>query len=559
MQQSCRQCSAGFEVTDDDLAFLQKVSPVIGGVRYDVPPPTLCPDCRTKRRIAWRNERSLYLRPCEICRKTKVSSYAPESPLHTCCKECIHGDRWDAMSYGRDIDWSKPFLENLKDLMSAVPLMMLFQSGTVVNCDYINFAGTDCRNCYLIFNSGRAEDCYYARGLVGSKDCCDMTIASNDQFCYECVNCADSYRLFHSQNSTQCSESAFLFNCRRCTNCFGCTNLVQKEYHLFNKPCTPEEFAEAMATITSAAKTAAMQSRFAEMRKSAIHRASNNINAEGCTGDYLINAKNCQNCYEMVNAEDCRNVLFSKMCRDCVDILGYGYDSELLYEDVGVGLSSNAMACFTSDGMHDAYFCLYSQSLTDCFGCISMHHKKNCILNRQYSKEEYERIVPKIIESMRADGSWGEFLPQQMSPYGYNETIGADYGPMTEAQATQWGFRWTRYAPPKPTSSKVVPGTSLPDTIAEVPDEILEWAVECEETRKPFKITKQELDFYRRMGLPVPRLHPDERHRRRELLRNPCTTWTRACAKCGKDMPTTYAPDRPETVYCEECYAREVY
>ena len=33
----------------------------------------------------------------------------------------------------------------------------------------------------------------------------------------------------------------------------------------------------------------------------------------------------------------------------------------------------------------------------------------------------------------------------------------------------------------------------------------------------------------------------------------------RKCDKCSKDMKTTYAPKRPEIVYCEECYLNEVY
>jgi hypothetical protein len=88
---------------------------------------------------------------------------------------------------------------------------------------------------------------------------------------------------------------------------------------------------------------------------------------------------------------------------------------------------------------------------------------------------------------------------------------------------------------------------------------VVAWAIQCEATTRPFKIIKQELDFYRTMRLPVPRLHPDERRRRRLTLRNPRNLWKRPCAKCAKEMQTTYAPDRPEILYCEECFRKEVY
>jgi len=41
-------------------------------------------------------------------------------------------------------------------------------------------------------------------------------------------------------------------------------------------------------------------------------------------------------------------------------------------------------------------------------------------------------------------------------------------------------------------------------------------------------------------------------------LRNPRKLYERVCDKCGKDMITTYSPERPEVVYCESCYNKEV-
>ena len=110
-----------------------------------------------------------------------------------------------------------------------------------------------------------------------------------------------------------------------------------------------------------------------------------------------------------------------------------------------------------------------------------------------------------------------------------------------------------------PKVDKVIPAEKLPDSIDDIPDDILNWAIKCEATGRPFRIIKQELEFYRKMKLPIPHFHPDERHRRRMALRNPRKLWRRPCGKCGKEMETTYAPERPEIVYCESCYLQEVY
>jgi len=99
----------------------------------------------------------------------------------------------------------------------------------------------------------------------------------------------------------------------------------------------------------------------------------------------------------------------------------------------------------------------------------------------------------------------------------------------------------------------------LPKNIEDIPDDILNWAIICEKSGRPFKIVKSELNFYRKYKLGVPRLHPDERHKKRLDLRNPRELWQRKCDKCEKGILTTYAPDREEKVYCEECYLEGMY
>jgi len=121
------------------------------------------------------------------------------------------------------------------------------------------------------------------------------------------------------------------------------------------------------------------------------------------------------------------------------------------------------------------------------------------------------------------------------------------------------GFKWLDYEAPIPIVEKVIKASQLPDNIKGIPDDILNWAIECESTKKPFKIVPQELKFYRSMNLPIPHRHPEKRHADRMALRNPHKLWNRNCANCGTAIRTTYSPDRPETVYCEQCYLKEVY
>lgn len=63
---TCKHCSANFDITDKDLEFYDNISPIFAGVKYPVPSPTLCGDCRLQRKMPWRNERKLYKRECDF-------------------------------------------------------------------------------------------------------------------------------------------------------------------------------------------------------------------------------------------------------------------------------------------------------------------------------------------------------------------------------------------------------------------------------------------------------------------------------------------------------------
>ena len=99
----------------------------------------------------------------------------------------------------------------------------------------------------------------------------------------------------------------------------------------------------------------------------------------------------------------------------------------------------------------------------------------------------------------------------------------------------------------------------IPDTINEISDDIVNQVLQCEVSKKNYKIIPQELQFYRKMKLAIPRLHPDQRHMERLHKRTPRHLRERTCSKCGTTIKTTYAPGRPEKVYCEECYNKEIY
>ena len=198
-----------------------------------------------------------------------------------------------------------------------------------------------------------------------------------------------------------------------------------------------------------------------------------------------------------------------------------------------------------------------------------MRNAKYCILNKQYTKEEYFNLKEKIIQHMKQPCStnshstssglpsgqeWGEFFPIAMSPFTYNETVAHEYFPMTKEEVLKRGWKWKD----EDTKNYQIQTYNIPDSITDVPDTICNEILACTTCKKNYKIQKAELTFYKKQNLPIPRICPDCRHRQRMQLRNPRTLFNRKCDKCAIDTQTTFAPERPEQVYCEECYLNVV-
>ena len=563
MNRTCIACNGPFSIEDADLDFYRRVSPVIGGKTYDIPPPTHCPDCRQLRRLAHCNERVLFPGTCGLCKKRTLTQFSPKSDQPYYCNECWHSDKWEPRDYCRDVDFTRPFYEQLAELRRTVPHLALSISGTCENSDYIHYAGTS-KNCYLIMHADFCEDCYYGYGFKRNRSCVDGFYNLHSELLYDCIDCHKCYDLTASQDCQNCSSSAFLRDCTGCQNCFLCVGLRNKQYCFENKQLTKEEYQAKRRTIDtgSAAAWASMKERRRMLELEHPFKEFQGHNLEACSGNYLYNCKDVRDSF------DCEDVEGGRFCTQIVlgaknvyDAYQYGTNFQNAYETCICGEDSqNFLFCLDCHmSSSDLICCWYMERSQNCFGCAGMQRAKHCILNKQYAKEEYEALVPKIIEHMKSTGEWGEFLPARHALFGYNHTTANLWYPMMKGEAETRDFRWEDAQPEPPTVAKIIDAAQLPDNIRDIPDDVLQLAIRCELTGKSFRVIRRELEFCRRQTIPLPRRSPDQRHLDRFAKRNPRKFFDRQCGKCGKAIRTTYAPDRPEIVYCEQCYLQEVY
>ncbi|MFA5793081.1 MAG: hypothetical protein WC897_04415 [Candidatus Gracilibacteria bacterium] len=547
---TCRISGKNFIITDEDQAFY---------VKMGVPMPTLCPEERTRRKLIWRNERKLYHRKCDLCQKTIISIYSPDKPYKVYCPSCYHSDKWDALKYGRDFDFNRPFFEQFNELMLAVPALSLNLQKENQNCDYTNLT-TQNKDSYLIFAALKSEDSYYCTYLHRCKNTVDSFFVFDCELCYECIDCYNCYQLFYSQNCQNCNSSYFLNDCKSCEQCFGCSGLVNKKYHIFNKPCVPEEYKKRVAEYMSS-KEAFLEAQkgFNSIKLASPHKYYAGLQNENFSGDHVSFSKNAEFCFDCTNLEDCKYCTWLHDSRDCYDCYAWGQKGEMGYENHLCGNNFyNVMFCDACwNEVSETYYCHSCfNNVKNLFGCTGLEHKEFCIFNKQYSREEYFLLKEKIIEHMKKTGEWGEFFPANVSPFCYNETVAEEYFPLTEGSAREYGFRWFT-----DNSANLYQGQkiTLPWSSKDASPEIVSQILSCETCGKNYKFIKQEFDFYKRFDLPLPCQCFDCRYQKRRLLRNPRALWNRACAECSKNILTSYSPDRTEKVLCEECYLKTVY
>lgn len=555
---TCSQCQRLFEITAAEQEFRKKISPVFGTKKYFLPDPSLCPPCRRQIRLSWRNERSLYHRICDLTGKNMISIYHPECRFKVYSPEAWYSDHWDPLSYGRPYDPNRSFFEQYAELQKTVPRMSLIVLDNE-NSPYVNHTW-HLKNCHLSFDMGYCEDALFCYSTYHSRDVMDLYRGEKMELCYECIDCSHCYQGLFLQDCRNCSDAYFSYDCHGCRNILFCQNLRGKENYMNNQPVSVEAFRQAIQNLQLKSHTSLQKAvqQWQELKKKAIHRADHVLNCTDCTGNYLEDCKNCHETFDSFASQDC---LYMIRCDEQgKDIL----DTDHLAQ-MEIGYNS---ICISGYQVMTSYFIYYGTNVAyseglisckDCFGCISLNKKQYCILNKQYRKEEYEKLLVRIVEDMIARGEWGQFFPKYLAPYGYNECLVHEIFPLSREEALAKGFLWTDYKSPPVTAMKSIPAERLPDSLDQIPDDVLNWAIVCEKSKKPFKLVPQELSFYRKLGLAIPHFYPDERHRIRYQSRNPQKLFSRFCAQCRNPIKSSYAPERPEIVYCEECYLKTVY
>ena len=566
---TCQNCKKDFVIEPDDFLFYEKIK---------VPPPTFCPECSKQRRLSYQNVFSFYKRKDSFSSKDIISIYSPDKDLVVIDQKTWWSDSWNPMDYGRDYDFNKSFFIQWKEFRDIFPLQSLMNSKSV-NSEYCNIA-EESKNSYLCSASWKIENTYYSNAVNRTNDCMDLQIVQDSSFCYDDLNCNDCNKVFYSQNSHSCVDSYFLYDCKGCIDCFMCSNLRNKSYCFNNQQLSKEEYLERLEKIDFGSHSFIQETKknFENLKLKSIHKFAVINNSVDTSGNNIDHAKNCINCFDVRNnIKDCKNIFWA--FNNVVNVYNSGpglAELENSYEvfDTGVGGSNNIFGSliYYSNNVEYSFNC-YNCSY--CFGCLGLKKKQFCIFNKQYTKDKYFELRDKIINHMNdmpyvnkkgCIYKYGEFFPIEMSPFCYNETFAQDHFPLEKTDVLSNGYKWKDKEEKKYKIDTKFENIS--DNINDMSADIINKIIECghkgecnDRCATAFKITNDEYIFYKRFKIPIPHLCYGCRFSEKFKLRNPLKLWHRQCMKegCINTFETSYSPDRPEIVYCEKCYQKEVY
>jgi len=429
-----------------------------------------------------------------------------------------------------------------------------------IDSEYSSY-GSKLKNCYYTFGGDNAENTMFSIWPMNTKNSLDLLISVNTDLCQEGVYPENCYNCNFVYFSGDCLDCNFIYDCRNCNDCFGCVNLRNKKYCIFNIQYNKEDYFGKIKEYNLGNKEELRKNK--DKLEKLIYtlpvRATRNEHSENVLGNYLIGSKNCFNTNWAMHSDNLNYTDFVMRQKDSYDCT-ISASSEKIY-----GTSAVSRNCFNvkfsvyGRDLRDCEYTINCKNCQYCFGCIGLENAKFCIFNKQYTEEEYWKQVDDIKTKMLEDGEYGEFFPLSMSPFPYNASLSNIIYPISKEKVIELGGWWYDEETNIPEGMKLLKIDEIESDIKNITDDILNIGILSERNGKPYRIVKEELEFYRRKNIAIPTLTPYERIIDRFKYVNNFKVFKDKCFKCRAEILSSYATSDGFKPYCDDCYKKEIY
>lgn len=278
------------------------------------------------------------------------------------------------------------------------------------NCEFCNEVYNS-KNLSYCFDTYSTTDSFYLFDSFMCASCGDCDYAVECELCYESV---DPYKSFNCEYLEYCAymrDSAFCFDCGNCHDVFGCVGLNNKSFCIFNRQLTEEEYKKQIKKFKALSAEQVLKMLEDFKKRFPLSQTVGVDNENTTYGNYIHYNKNCYLCFDASYDEDCGYLYDSFDCKTSYDLTYVSINAQLSYEAV------DSIALFNCSYVRHGSNCQGSWYLFNCFnvkdsiGCVGLNNKQYCILNRQFTKEEYEKLSAQILANLKeANLGWNDLV-----------------------------------------------------------------------------------------------------------------------------------------------------
>jgi hypothetical protein len=468
----------------------------------------------------------------------------------------------DFSELGKSLDLNQSFFDQYYELSRSVPRPA--HDNIVQPENSLAFLSIGDQDSYFVMAS-KTKHCFYTANAFDCEDSAEIAMGKSIKQSYNVINSTRLFKCNFAQDCFDCIDCSFIFDCRNCEYCFGAANKRNKKYLWFNEQLSKKEWEERRleVNLSSWQDRQKYENQFLEFLKTKVVWPENiNINTENSTGEYLEDTTNSHSCYHIRGgSRDLDHVTFclGTPSHDCVYCGGATGASDCYY-NCGVTYCKDAKFCMNFvTGSQNVEYCERCNDCENCFGCVGLVRKKYCILNKQYSEDEYWSVLDKLKCQMLESDEYGDIPNLRFSTQHW--TCLQDFYEIDKETALKLGadnFDLLSHEAegPEISPNKLKSPDTLPDQIKEAGyGDIVGQVYFDQDMSRRYGYLKPELDLYRKLNVAAPRKHPRSRMLDLVLLLNKPEFLSATCQDCQKEVMIAKNITFPKrTIYCKSCY-----
>jgi hypothetical protein len=221
------------------------------------------------------------------------------------------------------------------------------------------------------------------------------------QLCRECTGYSEKcYTCSYCHGCKGCFSSHFCDHCQNLTDCFGCVEIENKKFCIFNKQYSADDYQRLLPELLKKSPEETLKKVEQLRRLLPVNAAIEYENIDCELMGYAFFNNRCYNLSYSRENEDCAHLFESNNNKSSIES-NLIFQNQLVYEVNNSDMISHSAFILDSGRLHSSYFCSFCHDCANCFGCVDLEFKEYHILNKPYSPEEYQRQVERLLREFQ--------------------------------------------------------------------------------------------------------------------------------------------------------------